>query len=227
MPDATRTLVLPASTDPLRLAVAGFLARYTGRTLATYRIHLDLWLRWCDAAGVHPLEVRRPHVEIWLRHLEQDGLASATRSLKYGVVHLFYRYAVVDELIAKDPTEHVDRPKVKQGEQRRTWLPTLDSVALLQAAMKTGPREHLFVVLLGQMALRVGEMCSLDVESVRHNQLPAPVRALVRAELYDGSRVVLELDVVARSAGFVCVRQERPGRPPWHAWVPADRAERL
>ena len=36
--------------------------------------------------------------------------------------------------------------------------------------MKAGPREHVFVVLLGQMALRVGEMCALNADSVHYNQ---------------------------------------------------------
>ena len=48
-------------------------------------------------------------------------------------------------------------------------MPPLDSVVLLNTAIKTGPREHLFVVFLAQMALRVGEMCSLNTDSVHHN----------------------------------------------------------
>ena len=50
------------------------------------------------------------------------------------MVHLFYKYAVVDEITDRDPTENVSRPKIHEGEQKRTWLPTLDSVALLDAA---------------------------------------------------------------------------------------------
>ena len=56
--------------------------------------------------------------------------------------------------------------------------------------------------------------------------LPAPRRAVVRTALYDGTTATLELDVVARARGFVCVRQEIPGRAPWSAWVPADRVRR-
>jgi site-specific recombinase XerD len=170
MNTTTSTVILSASSDPLRLACAGFLARYAGKTLDSYRIHLELWLRWCTQVGVDPLAVRRPHVEIWLRSLEDQHLASATRAAKFGVVHLFYKYAVIDEIIDRDPTQNVTRPKIHEGEQKRTWLPTLDCVALLDAAVTAGPREHVFVVLLGQMALRVGEMCALNADSVHHNQ---------------------------------------------------------
>ena len=51
-----------------------------------------------------------------------------------------------------------------------------------------------------------------------------PRRARVRAGTYGGQQVVLELDVVARAPGLVCVRQERPGRTPWLAWVPSGDA---
>ena len=111
MNTATTTLILSVSDDPLRQACAGFLARYGGPTLESYRIHLDLWLRWCTQVGLDPLQVRRPHVEIWLRSLEDQNLASATRAAKFGVVHLFYKYAVIDEITDRDPTENVTDPR--------------------------------------------------------------------------------------------------------------------
>ena len=64
-------------------------------------------------------------------------------------MHLFYKHAVIDGITDRDPTENVTRPKVHEDEQKRTWLPPLDSVALLDAAVKAGPREHMFIVLLG------------------------------------------------------------------------------
>jgi integrase/recombinase XerD len=170
MNTTTTTVILPASGHPLRLACAGFLARYAGKTLDSYRIHLDLRLRWCTQVGLDPLAVRHPHIEIWLRSLEDRHLASATQAMKFGVVHPFYKYAVIDELTDRGPTQNVTRPKIHEGEQKRTWLPTLDCVALLNSAVKAGPREHLFVVLLGQMALRVGEMCALNTDDVHDNQ---------------------------------------------------------
>lgn len=68
---------------------------------------------------------------------------------------------------------------------------------------------------------------------VNHGEPPGAVmllalrRALVRAELYHGETVILELDVIALAAGYVCVRQDRTGRPPWLAWLPADDATPL
>lgn len=54
--------------------------------------------------------------------------------------------------------------------------------------------------------------------------LERPRRALVTTRTYAGDTVLLELDVVARAKGYVCVRQELAGRGPWHAWIPAEQA---
>lgn len=53
-----------------------------------------------------------------------------------------------------------------------------------------------------------------------------PVPALADVELYDGTRALLEVDVVATGRGRVCILQEREGRDPWHAWVPSGDVRR-
>lgn len=51
--------------------------------------------------------------------------------------------------------------------------------------------------------------------------LPRPRPALVvTTRLYDGTTATLEVDVVARARGYVCVQQPRRGDEPWCAWVP-------
>ncbi|MEO5949842.1 MAG: tyrosine-type recombinase/integrase [Candidatus Saccharimonadales bacterium] len=146
------------------------MSRYNGYTLASYRLHLELWFRWCSIHHLPPLQAKRAHLELWLRSLEQAGLSSSTRAQKFGIIHLFYKYARIDRIIPESPTEHITRPRVLSGSRKLTWLPILDSVALLSVAMKTGEREHVIVVILSQMALRVGELCSLNVSSIQRNQ---------------------------------------------------------
>ena len=161
---AALSLVMPV--DPVQLALHGFLARYKPRTRATYAHHLRRYLAWLSEHGQHPFEVRRAHLELYLRHLEEAGLKSATRNSRFGVIHLFYRYAVLDELVLRDPTDHVTRPKIHRGEQRRTWLPHTDFLRLLEAARAAGPEDHVLIVLLGIVAMRVGEVCSLNCGDV-------------------------------------------------------------
>lgn len=162
---ATLALVLP--TDPVQLALAGFLARYTPRTRRTYADHLKQYLRWLEQHGQDPMTVTRPHLELYLRHMEEQGLKSATRNSRFGVIHQFYRFAVLDGLLERSPTEHIRRPRIHRGEQRRTWLPQTQFLRLLEAAREAGPEDHLLILLLGIVAMRVGEVCSLNVGDVR------------------------------------------------------------
>lgn len=56
-----------------------------------------------------------------------------------------------------------------------------------------------------------------------------PALALADVELYDGTRALVEVHVVAtaRHAGMVCVRQDVDGRDaPWFAWVPSRDVRR-
>jgi integrase/recombinase XerD len=168
--NTTSTVILSAISDPLRLACAGFLARYAAKALDSKRIHLERWLCWCTQVGVDPPAVRRLHVELWLRSLEDQHRASATRSAKFGVVHLFSKYAVVDEIIDRDATQNVTRPKIHEGEQKRTWLPTLDCVALLDAAVKAGPPDRplcrvlegvLFAIVDHREGIHLKQTCEL------------------------------------------------------------------
>jgi hypothetical protein len=46
----------------------------------------------------------------------------------------------------------------------------------------------------------------------------------VVTDTYGAPQVSLELDVVATSPGYVCVRQERTQQDPWNAWIPAGHA---
>lgn len=86
---------------PLDLAVAGFLARYMGSTFTDFRTDLRHFTTWCEQHGLPPMQATRPHLEVYVRWLEQQGGASSTVARRFGTVALFYKYATLDELIAK------------------------------------------------------------------------------------------------------------------------------
>ncbi|MFC8191680.1 hypothetical protein ACFUMH_08465 [Cellulomonas sp. NPDC057328] len=48
---------------------------------------------------------------------------------------------------------------------------------------------------------------------------------VANVELYDGSRELVEVDVVATAKGMVCAQQDVDGRE-WFAWVPAEQVRR-
>lgn len=93
------------------IVAVSFLARYRGATLRAYTQDLCYFLRWCAERNVEPLLAERPHLEFYLRCMEQQGLAPATIGRRFTTVAGFYRYAVIDGRVQKDPSLAVTRPR--------------------------------------------------------------------------------------------------------------------
>ena len=70
------TIVTPAATvfDESRLAVAGFLARYSGPTRVSYSCDLRQFFAWCALVNLAVFELKRGHLELWARSTEERGL---------------------------------------------------------------------------------------------------------------------------------------------------------
>jgi integrase/recombinase XerD len=99
--------------------------------------------------------------------MEQQGLAPATIGRRFTTVAGFYRYAVIDGRLQKDPSLAVTRPRVPWEGQRRTVLHPLEYAALLTAARRDGPGSHALVALLGMIGLRVGEATGINITDLR------------------------------------------------------------
>jgi integrase/recombinase XerD len=189
--------------DPMKLATYGFLAKYKGRTLEAYTLDLKHFFAWCDQHNLRPLQATRPHLELYLRSLEQDGYASATINRRFNTVALFYKYALRDEIIAKDPAAYIDRPKIDSEGQRRTFLPPLQFGVFMAQAETMGVMPYAIACLLGLRGLRIGSACSLNVTDVHEQRgydvitfiakggklttmpLPVPAMRAVRAAIGD------------------------------------------
>ena len=49
------------------MAVASFLAGYTGQTFDAYALDLRQWVAWCADHDLDLFEVRRAHIELFAR----------------------------------------------------------------------------------------------------------------------------------------------------------------
>jgi site-specific recombinase XerD len=63
------TLVSAREAGPFAQAqmAAAYLARYSGRTLETYRYDLRTFFQWCSDVGLEVLEATQAHIELWRR----------------------------------------------------------------------------------------------------------------------------------------------------------------
>jgi len=162
-------------TPPIELLAGAWLASYSSdNTRRAYRSDLRAWLAFCDHHGVPPLEARRSHVELFVRQLEQLGRAPATVARRLCGGSRWYAWLVDEEYLEFSPTVRVKRPRVPT-ESTRTWLGRLELGQWLDAAEGVGGDTYALSCLLAINALRIGEVCSANVDHA-HADLPRPAR---------------------------------------------------
>ena len=149
-----------------QLALAGFLAGYSGLTRDAYTLDLRQYVAWCTEHRVALFGARRADIECFARHLEALGRARATIARRLCTIACFYRYAEQEGLIAVSPAAHVRRPRLDY-ESHATGLDRNEVGAMLVAAGLAGARDHALISLLALNGLRVSEAIGADIEAPR------------------------------------------------------------
>lgn len=155
--------------DAEQRAVLAFLARHTGKTVDNYKADLKVFHEFCRSHNLPSmLRADSTFCQLYVRWLENRGLAPATINRRIGTLRGFYKQAMRDDAITKDPTLDLAVPRIDHEAQYRTVLTTLEFASLLKTA-RQDPRSHAMVAALGLLGLRVAEMCSLNVEDVHRS----------------------------------------------------------
>ena len=94
-----------------RLALAGFLAGYSGLTRLAYELDLRQYAGWCQQHHLRLFQARRADIECFARDLEARGRARATLTRRLCTIAGSCRYAVEEELLDHSPAAHARRPR--------------------------------------------------------------------------------------------------------------------
>src|SRR5512133_3709408 len=147
---STSTAVATAEqvfTEPERLALAGFLAGYTGLTREAYALDLRQYASWCQHNQLRLFQARRADIECFARDLEARGRARATITRRLCTIAGFCKYAVEEDLLEHSPAAHVRRPRLDY-ESHATGLDRNEVGALLVAAGLGATADHALISLL-------------------------------------------------------------------------------
>jgi integrase/recombinase XerD len=147
------------------LALAGFLAGYSGLTRDAYMLDLRQYVAWCAERRIALFGARRADIEAFGRHLEAAGRARATISRRLCTISCFYRYAEQEDFITKSPAVHVRRPKLDY-ESHATGLDRNEVGAMLVAARLGNAQDHALLSLLALNGLRVSEATGANIEAL-------------------------------------------------------------
>jgi integrase/recombinase XerD len=161
-PSAGLVPVAPVFTNTERLALAGFLAGYSGLTREAYELDLRQYASWCQHHQLRLFAARRADIECFARDLEARGRARATITRRLCTIAGFYKYAVEEELLDHSPAAHIRRPRLDY-ESQTTGLDRNELGALLVVAGLGSAAEHALLALNG---LRVSEATSADIEAL-------------------------------------------------------------
>jgi integrase/recombinase XerD len=165
IPSAALVPVTPVFSPAERLALAGFLAGYSGLTRQAYELDLRQYASWCQTRHLPLFGARRADIECFARDLEARGRARATITRRRCTIAGLYRYAVEEELLDHSPAVHVRRPRLDY-ESHATALDRNELGGLLVAAGLGPAAEHALISLLALNGLRVSEATGADIEAM-------------------------------------------------------------
>jgi len=165
VPSAALVGTGPVFTEPEHLALAGFLASYTGLTRQAYMLDLRQYAAWCHQRHVALFAARRADIEGFARDLEARGRARSTVSRRLAAIAGFYKYAVEEDLLDHSPAPHVRRPRLDY-ESHAVGLDRNEVGAILVAAGLGTATENALISLLALNGLRVSEAVGADIEDL-------------------------------------------------------------
>jgi hypothetical protein len=157
--------LVPVQSGPagqLRIAVAAYLARYTGTSRDHTESDLRCYLTWCADRGLDPLAARRPQLDLYIRWMQEiRRFKPSTVSRRFSVAAGFYRTCVIDGVLERSPAEHVRRPSVPP-ESPTLGFTHLQFEALLTAARESA-NDFALVAMLGLLGLRIFEATGTSI----------------------------------------------------------------
>ncbi|SFT76425.1 tyrosine-type recombinase/integrase [Arthrobacter sp. ov118] len=142
------------------------LAQSSPHTLRGYTLNLATFCSWLDRLGLDLLTVRRVHLDGY-RHTLTGAPATVARTL--AALSSFYRYALAEELVDRNPVATISRPAVDADHSSTQGLNRDQARALLEAARRDGPRSNALVNLLMFTGLRVSEALSATTADYAHD----------------------------------------------------------
>lgn len=152
--------------------------RLSPATVRAYRSDLDGLAAACGDVELAAVDLE--HLRDWLWHAVQRGDSRATIARRTAAVRGFFAWATETGAIPADPSLRLVAPKRGKTLPKVATADTLSGMldALAAAAADGDPvalRDHAMLELLYGAAVRVSELCGLDLDDLDHERRTARV----------------------------------------------------
>lgn len=167
MAEATAPTCIPSIAFEV---LEDFLTHYKPSTRALYASDMSIYFDWCIERGMDPLAAKRRDLEAFIKHMIEDRKNSARSAVRrFTTVRGFYKIAMADDVIDKDPLHMVRLPRWQADVVEAPWLNREQVAALLKVAEARTPAHFVLVSLLATLGLRVSEACGIQIEDIRRD----------------------------------------------------------
>lgn len=141
--------------------------KLSSNTLQSYKRDLKQFKQYLEYREIHYNRVDEDVIKDYTKELEEEGKKASTISRCIASIRSFYQFVVKKGKVRKDPTEHIQSPKI---EKRVPSVLTAKEVELLLEQPKDvdlkGIRDKAMLEFAYATGMRVTEIISLDVDDV-------------------------------------------------------------
>lgn len=144
-------------------------ARRAHATILAYSKDIEQLIKYLEEAGVKSIAaVGKTELEAFLKKLAADGYTPKSLSRKINSIKTFYRFLKNNNSLAVNPASEISHPKYEIKPPR--ILSKMEYRALRDAC-RTDVRTYAIVELFLQTGIRIGELATLKLSSVKDKEL--------------------------------------------------------
>ncbi|MEG1580648.1 MAG: site-specific tyrosine recombinase XerD [Bacteroidaceae bacterium] len=192
-------------------------------TLDAYSDDLAKLLRFLTAEGLKPEEVKLDDLHRFAAGLHDIGIHPRSQARILSGIRSFYQFLLLEDVIAADPTELLESPKIGIHLPDVLTVEEIDSlIAAIDVSKKEGQRNRALIETLYSCGLRVSELCQLKLTDLyleegfikvlgkgrKERLVPISPKAIKELQLYFSDRAGWEIEPLYQDFVFITVKRK-------------------
>ena len=136
-------------------------------SISSYKRDLTAYTAWIQKASIETDSIDQKRIVSYLQLLKEQGKSSRTIARHISSIRSFHQFMLRDRITTKDPTVHLDLPKLEKKLPRILSIADIDRI--IQAIGTSTPqsiRDTAIIELLYGTGMRVSELIGMDIEDI-------------------------------------------------------------
>jgi integrase/recombinase XerD len=138
-------------------------------SISAYSKDLDKLYKYADSQIIKksPTEFSLQDLRNFINWVNELGMIPSTQSRIISGIKAFYKYLLVEDLIAADPSELLETPKIQRKLPDTLSIHDIDKmIAAIDLSKPEGPRNKAILEVLYGSGLRVSELTELKLSNI-------------------------------------------------------------